>query len=106
MAKYLFQGSYTHDGMKGVLKEGGSGRREAITAALKTVGGKLESMYYAFGETDVFVIIDAPDNVSAAALAMSIAATGTIGVKTTVLITIEEMDQAAKRSFAYRGAGH
>lgn len=105
MAKYLLQGSYTTEGIKGVIKEGASGRREAITTALKAFGGKLESMYYAFGETDVYVIIDVPDNVTAAALAIGIAATGTIGVKTTVLLTIEEMDHATKKVTSYRGAG-
>ena len=105
MAKYLIQGNYTVEGMKGVLKEGGSGRRAAITKALKTVGGKVDSMYYAFGDTDVYVTIDAPDNITVATLVMSVAATGTIAVKTTVLLTVEEMDEAAKKSFAYRGAG-
>lgn len=106
MAKYLLQGSYTTEGIKGVIKEGASGRREAITTALKAVGGKLESMHYAFGGTDVFVIMDAPDNVTAASLAVSIAATGTISVKTTVLLTVEEMDHATKKAISYRGAGH
>lgn len=105
MAKYLVQGSYTTDGIKGVIKEGASGRREALTNALQASGGKLESMYYAFGDTDVYVIIDAPDNVTAASLLVGIAATGTINLKTTVLLTVEEMDQAAKKATAYRGAG-
>ena len=105
MAKYLVQGSYTTDGIKGVIKEGASGRREALTNALQASGGKLESMYYAFGDTDVYVIIDAPDNVTAASLLVGIAATGTIHLKTTVLLTVEEMDQAAKKATAYRGAG-
>jgi uncharacterized protein with GYD domain len=105
VAKYLLEGSYTAEGIKGVLREGGTGRRAAITKALKTVGGKVDSMYYAFGDTDVYVTIDAPDNISVATLVMSVAATGTISVKTTVLLTVEEMDQAAKKSFAYRGAG-
>ena len=106
MAKYLLQGSYTVEGIKGVIKEGGSGRRDAITTALKAVGGKLDGMYYAFGESDVFVICDVPDSVTAASLVISIAATGTIHVKTTVLLTVEEMDQAAKKAISYRGAGH
>jgi uncharacterized protein with GYD domain len=70
------------------------------------MGGKLESIHYAFGGSDVFVIFDAPDNVTAASLALGIAATGTIDLKTTVLITVEEMDQAAKNVTSYRGAGH
>ena len=106
MAKYLVQGSYTVEGIKGVLKEGGTGRREAVSAALKSMGGKVESIYYAFGDTDVYVIVDAPDNVTAAALAMGIAATGTIALKTTVLLTVEEIDQASKKTLSYRPAGH
>lgn len=105
MAKYLIQASYTTEGIKGVLKEGGSGRREAVSAVLQSMGGKLESMYYAFGDTDVFVIADAPDNVSALALSMGVAATGTVNVKTTVLLTIEEVDQATKKTLSYRAPG-
>jgi uncharacterized protein with GYD domain len=106
MARYLIEGSYTTEGIKGVLKEGGTGRREAVSAAMKALGGKVESMYYAFGDTDVYVIIEAPDNVTAAALAMGVAATGTVAVKTTVLMTVEEIDQATKKTVSYRPAGH
>ena len=105
MARYLLQGSYTTEGIKGVLKDGGTGRREAVSAALEAMGGKLESMYYAFGETDVYVIIEAPDNVSALALSMGVASTGTVNVKTTVLMTIEEVDQATKKTISYRAPG-
>lgn len=106
MPKYLFEGSYTVDGIKGVLKEGGTGRREAVSAALKGMGGKVDAMYFAFGATDVYVIVDAPDNVTAAALAMGISSTGTVGVKTTVLLTVEEIDQAGKKTLSFRPAGH
>jgi uncharacterized protein with GYD domain len=106
MAKYLFEGRYNAEGIKGVLKEGGSGRRAAIEAALKTLGGKIEAMYYAFGDTDVYVIVDVPDNVTAAALAMGISAGGAVGVKTTVLLTLDEIDQAGKKTMTYRAPGH
>jgi uncharacterized protein with GYD domain len=106
MAKYLIQANYTAEGIKGVLKEGGTGRREAVSAALKGLGGKIESMYYAFGDTDVYLIVEAPDNVTVAALAMGVAATGTVGIKTTVLLTVEEVDQATKKTLSYRAAGH
>jgi uncharacterized protein with GYD domain len=106
MAKYLFTGNYTAEGVKGVLKEGGSGRREAVSTALKAMGGTLESIYYAFGDPDVFVVADIPDNVSAVALAMGIGSTGLIGVKTTVLLTVEEVDQATKKTLSYRAPGH
>jgi uncharacterized protein with GYD domain len=105
MAKYLIEASYTAEGIKGVLKEGGTGRRAAVSAALKSMGGKIESMYYAFGDTDVYVVIDVPDNVTAAALAMGISATGTVRLKTTVLLTIDEIDQASKKTLAYRAPG-
>ena len=105
MGKYMLHGSYSAEGIKGVLKEGGTGRREAVSTALKAMGGKVESMYYAFGETDVYVIIEAPDNVTVAALAMGVAATGLVNVKTTVLLSVEEIDQAGKKTLSYRPPG-
>jgi len=105
MPKYLIQGAYTIEGTKGVLKEGGSKRREAAEALAKSLGGKIEAFYFAFGETDAFAIVDVPDNVSAAAAALTLAASGAVHVKTTVLITPEEMDQAAKKTVSYRPPG-
>jgi len=105
MAKYMITGSYTVDGIKGVLKEGGTGRRKAVETAIKAMGGHLEAFYYTFGTHDVFGIAEIPDNVTAVALAMGIASTGTINVSTTVLLTPEEIDQAAKKVVAFRGAG-
>jgi uncharacterized protein with GYD domain len=106
MAKYMSTGSYTVDGIKGVLKEGGSGRRDAVAAAIKAMGGQMEAYYFAFGENDVVVISDLPDNVTALALSMGIASTGTVGVKTTVLLTPEEVDKATKKTLSFRPAGH
>jgi uncharacterized protein with GYD domain len=106
MARFLFQGTYSADGVKGVLKEGGTGRRTAVEAALKSLGGKLEAFYFGFGETDVFVIVDGIDNASAAAFSMGVGATGTLSsVRTTVLMTPEEVDQAAKKTMSYRPPG-
>ena len=105
MAKYLFTGNYTAEGVKGVLKEGGSGRRDAVSTAVKAMGGNVESIYYAFGDPDVYVIADIPDNISAVALSMGISSTGLIGVKTTVLLTVEEVDAAGKKTLSYRGPG-
>ena len=105
MPKYLFHSCYTEEGLKGLLKEGGSSRREAVEQAVQGLGGTLEAFYYAFGETDVFVIVDLPDNVSTTALALIVNAAGTAKVKTTVLITPEEVDQAVKRSVDYRPPG-
>lgn len=105
MPKFLSLGSYTVDGIKGVLKEGGTGRRKAVKAAIEAMGGKMEAYYFAFGEHDVVVISDVPDNVTAAALAIGIGSTGTVSLKTTVLITPEELDQATKKTVAFRAAG-
>ena len=105
MPKYLWQISYTAEGVTGLLKDGGSKRRSVAEKALKTVGGKLEVFYYAFGDADAFAIADLPDNVSVAAAALGINATGAVVVKTTVLLTPEEIDQASKKSFAYRPPG-
>jgi uncharacterized protein with GYD domain len=105
MPKYLVQANYTNAGVKGVLKEGGSARRAAVEKAIASVGGKVEAFYYAFGDTDLFVIADVPDNVSAAALSLTTNAPGTASVKVTVLLTAEEMDAAVKKSTQYRAPG-
>ena len=107
MGRYLFQGSYSLDGVKGVLKEGGSGRRRAVQDAIKSLGGKLESFYFAFGETDVYVIVDGIDHEQAAAFSLGVGATGGLhNLKTTVLLTAEEIDAAAKKTLSYRAPGH
>jgi uncharacterized protein with GYD domain len=104
MAKYLLEASYSLDGLKGLVKEGGAGRKTAVAAAIKKLGGRLDSFYFAFGTSDVYGIADMPDNVSAAAFALAVGATGAIGhLKTVVLLTPDEIDQAAKKA---GGAGY
>jgi|SRR5712691_5162870 len=105
MARFLITGSYTTDGTKGLLLEGGSGRKAAVQKALEAMGGKLEAIYYAYGETDVIAIVDVPDTVSGLALSLAANASGTIKVTTTPLITVEEMDKACQKSVSYRAAG-
>jgi uncharacterized protein with GYD domain len=105
MAKYLIQANYIGDGIKGLLKEGGSSRRAAVEKLAASVGGKVESFYYAFGDTDAYIIMDVPDNATAAAMALTAAASGAVTIKTTLLMTPEEVDQATKKSPAYRAPG-
>ncbi len=105
MPKYLIQASYTTEGIKGVLKGGGSARRAAAQQAIESVDGRLEAFYFAFGEDDVFAIFDAPDNVSLAAATLAINASGAVQTKTTVLLTPEEIDQASKKTVRYRPPG-
>jgi uncharacterized protein with GYD domain len=101
MPKYLLQVNYTAEGAKGLLKDGGTKRRQVATALVEGLGGKMEALYFAFGETDVFAITDLPDSTAAAAAALALAASGAVSSKTTVLITPEEVDQAVKKSTQY-----
>jgi uncharacterized protein with GYD domain len=105
MPKYLFQGSYTEQGLKGVLQEGGSKRREAAEQLIKGMGGRLEAYYYAFGGNDFVIIADLPSNVDAAALSLAVNASGAVESRATVLITPEEIDQATKKTVKYRPPG-
>jgi len=105
MPKYLLEARYTAEGAKGLAREGGSGRRDAIAKMMEGLGGKLEVFYYAFGNVDAYVIVDLPDNVSVAAVALAVAQGGGATVKTVVLLTPEDMDKAGKKSVTYRPPG-
>lgn len=105
MPKYMIQANYVGEGIKGLLKEGGSSRRSAVEKVMASVGGKVEGFYYAFGDTDAYVIVEAPDNITVAAVALAVGASGLVNIKTTVLMTPEEVDQAVKKSPAYRAPG-
>ena len=105
MPKFLFEASYTLEGARGVQSAGGSSRRDAIAALAASVGGKLESFYFAFGDPDAYVVVDLPDNESAAAVAIAVNTGGGATVKTVALLTPEEIDAAAKRSVDYRPPG-
>jgi uncharacterized protein with GYD domain len=105
MPKFLFQASYTPEGVLGLMKDTASGRRAAVKAGIKSVGGKLETMYYGFGSEDVLLIADLPDNIAAARLAAAVAATGMVSMITTPLLTVEEMDQALSKGAKYQAPG-
>jgi uncharacterized protein with GYD domain len=105
MSKFLFEASYTTEGIQGVQSAGGSSRRDAVAQVAESVGGKLESFYFAFGEQDAYVVVELPDNESAAAVALTVNAAGGATVKTVVLLTPDEVDGAAKRSVDYRPPG-
>jgi uncharacterized protein with GYD domain len=105
MPKFLLRGRLNTDGVKGVLKEGGSGRREAIEKAIVSAGGTMECFYYTFGDEDSFVICDMPDNSSAAAIALHASSSGTMSVSTTVLLTPEEIDAARGLQVDFRPPG-
>jgi uncharacterized protein with GYD domain len=105
MPKFLFLASYSPEGLKGVQSAGGSSRRETISRLAESVGGTLESFHFAFGERDAYVIVDLPDNESAAAIALTANSSGTVSVETVALLTPEEVDAAAKRSVDFSPPG-
>jgi uncharacterized protein with GYD domain len=94
MPRYLIEASYTVEGTKGLMKEGGTARRAAVQKMVDHLGGRLEAFYFGFGENDVYILLALPDNVIAAALSLNVAATGAVRTKTTVLLTPEEIDHA------------
>ena len=105
MGKYLLQASYTQDGLSGLVKEGGTSRRAALAEAIEGVGGALESLYYAFGKTDLFITADLPDDAAATAVSLAIGSAGALGVSVTVLVTPETVDQAVALNVPYRPPG-
>jgi len=105
MASFLVQFSYTEAGVKGLLKEGGSKRREATEQLVKSLGGKLVAYYFAFGEYDGFAIVEGVENIDVTAAALIVGASGAVKTKTTVLLTPEEVDRATKKSGTFRAPG-
>ena len=105
MPKYLLQVTYTVDGVKGLVKDGGSKRRAAAATLVQSLGGKLEAFYFAFGKTDAVVIADLPDNMAAAAASLAVSGSGAGTSRITPLMTPEEVDQAVKKSGSYTPPG-
>ncbi|MEV0714850.1 GYD domain-containing protein [Asanoa sp. NPDC050611] len=105
MAKYLFTSAYTVEGRRGLLADGGSGRVEATRRTAESVGGSLEAMYYSFGEHDVYIICDLPDNEAAAAVSLAVGASGALDTTTVVLLTPAEIDRAARQAVDFRAPG-
>jgi uncharacterized protein with GYD domain len=103
--KVLWKVKYSAEGAKGLMKDGGSKRRAVVEEILKTRGGRLESFYYAFGDHDAYVIVDVPSNADATAIALSVGASGAVQISTVMLITPEEVDEAAKASIDYKAPG-
>ena len=105
MPKFLVQATYTAEGYKGLAKDKASGRKAAITQAVKKLGGKLEAMYFCLGEYDVVLIADLPDNGAALALGTAACASGMARSKTVTLLTVDEADKALSTAVAYRAPG-
>ena len=105
MPKYLSRTSYTAEGLKGLLKEGGTKRKQAMERLAESLGGKLEAFYYAFGDDDLFAIWDMPDNATVAAVSIMVNASGVGNAKVTVLLTPEDVDKAVKTSVDFSPPG-
>ena len=105
MAKYLLLATYSAEGSRGLMKDGGTKRVTAARTLVESLGGKLETMYFAFGDTDVVAIVDLPDNATAAAASLTVAGSGALTGKMTVLLTPEDIDQAAGKSGRYTPPG-
>jgi uncharacterized protein with GYD domain len=105
MPKFLVKASYNADGARGLVKEGGSGRRSAVDKLIQGSGGRVEAFYFAYGDADAYVIADFPDAASALAISLAVNASGAVRLSTIPLITMEEMDAAAKKNVAYRAPG-
>ena len=105
MAKYLIEASYTSEGLKGLQRDKASGRKQAVTKLIEGLEGRIEAMYFAFGERDVVLIVDVPDVISAAALSITVSATGLVRSKATTLLSVEEVDAALAKRVNYRAPG-
>ena len=106
MPRYLIRASYTAEGTKGLIKGGGgTARRAAVQEMLRPAGGEIEAFYYGLGDDDAYVIVSLPDNVTAAAVSLAVNASGAVNLRTTALLTPEEIDQAARKSVNYRAPG-
>ena len=105
MPKFLVEANYTAEGIKGLVKDKASGRKAALTQAVKKLGGKLDAMYFCLGENDVIVIADVPDHITAAALGLVASASGLVRTKTTALLTVAEADEALSKTVSYRAPG-
>ena len=106
MPKYFFYGSYSPEGYRGLMEEGGSSRIEAAKEALGSVGGSLEAFYFSYGENDFYIIVDLPDHIATTAITLAGNITGTFNIKGVPLLTPGELDEAIKQSVDFRPPGH
>ncbi|MBM3695627.1 MAG: GYD domain-containing protein [Actinobacteria bacterium] len=105
MPTFMIKASYTPEGIRGLLKDGGSGRRDAIEALVTSRGGSLKGFYYAFGDDDLYIIADLPTNADLVAVSLAINASGGAKVKSNTLLEAEEIDEAVRKAVQYRPPG-
>ncbi|MGW3985547.1 GYD domain-containing protein [Streptomyces sp. NPDC004830] len=105
MPKFLIQATYTSEGTRGLLREGASGRRDAVEQVVTGLGGRLEAMYFTFGGDDVVLVVDFPDAVSMAAVSLTVKASGALRTRATPLLSLDEIDEATRRQVTFRAPG-
>jgi uncharacterized protein with GYD domain len=105
MPRFLLSAKYTLEGLQGLLKEGGTGRRKAVETLVASLGGHLETFDYAFGDTDLFAIAELPDDETAAAISLRVTASGAATTSMTRLLTPSQIDAALDRKLEYRSPG-
>jgi uncharacterized protein with GYD domain len=105
MAKYLVKAKYNVDGVKGLMKDGGSGRVAAVTKLTKSLGGKVEAFYFAYGECDAYLIVDVKDEATVLSLSLAVNASGAVTLELVPLIAPATMDEATKKTVNYRAPG-
>ncbi|MFH9012746.1 GYD domain-containing protein [Streptomyces sp. NPDC017943] len=105
MPKFLIQATYTSEGTRGLLREGASGRRDAVEQVVTGLGGRLEAMYFTFGGDDVVLVVDFPDAVSMAAVSLTVKASGALRTRATPLLSLDEIDEATRRQVVFRAPG-
>jgi uncharacterized protein with GYD domain len=105
MSKYLIEASYTAEGIKGLMKAGGTARRAEVQRMVESLGGRLDAFYFVFGENDVHIILDLPENLTATAISLAVMSAGAARMRTKMLLTPEEIDQAVKTPVDYRPPG-
>jgi uncharacterized protein with GYD domain len=105
MPKFMIKAIYTPDGIKGLKKDTASGALEIRRSRLRAMGGKLDALYYALGDDNVFAIIDLPSHVHAASLGAAASASGLVETRTVSLLTVAEMDKALGEDVKYRPPG-
>ena len=97
MPKYLFEATYSDEGLVGLASDGAAKRIRDVKAAAKSLGGKVENFYFSFGDADAILVVDLPDNSAAAAVSMIATAAGTASIRTTPLLTVDEMDKSIEK---------
>jgi len=105
MPKYMLKASYNAEGVRGVMKDGGTKREAAARTLIESLGGRMEAFYFTHGDSDVVLICDFPDSARALAGVMTVNASGLVMASTTPLIMPADIDAAAKAHATYRAPG-